>query len=184
MAKVEKVIQKPGLTMAIVSGFPADLDWSTGEVEPKPMLLVETERHEVFLDPVPPDFDYGKLEKGSTRLEPFLSEDNMFFRWPLKKGMKFGDPEQFKREDNEYCWFVDQQSTKQLWEIQGVPAKRAEISVLRFVTNPDDTTVEVSPGIGVLSYEYHHHGSTADTNVRLVEFHAGQPVAPAGGASQ
>jgi len=37
---------------------------------------------------------------------------------------------------------------------------------------PDDTTVELAQGIGVLRYEYHHHGTTADTELRLVEFHA------------
>lgn len=182
--KVEKVIHKPGVTFAILSGFPADLDWSSGAVEPKPFLLVETDQHEVFLDPVPPDFDYSKLEKDSMPLKPFLAEDNLFFRWPLKKGMKFGDPEQLKREDNEYCWFVNEQSTKELRDIQGLTPRRAEVSVLRFVTNPDDTTMEVASGIGVLSYEYHHHGSTADTNVRLVEFHPGPVAAAATGAAR
>jgi hypothetical protein len=27
------------------------------------------------------------------------------------------------------------------------------------------------PGIGLVSYEYHHHGSVADTALQLVEFH-------------
>jgi hypothetical protein len=182
--KVEKVIHKPGITFAILSGFPADLDWSSGEVEPKPFLLVETDQHEVFLDPLPPDFDYSKLEKDSTPVKPFLAEDNLFFRWPLKKGMKFGDPEQLKREDNEYCWFVNEQSAKELRDIQGLTPRRAEVSVLRFVTNPDDTTMDVVWGIGVLSYEYHHHGSTADTSVRLVEFHPGSVAAAATGAAR
>ena len=180
--KVEKVIYRPGITFAVMSGFPADLDWSTGEVESKPFLLVETEKHEVFLDPVPPDFDYSKLEKDSTSLKPYLAEDNLFFRWPLKKGMKFGDRDQFNREDNEYCWFVEAQSAKELSEIRGLPRRRAEVSVLRFVTNPDDTTIELAPGIGVLSYEYHHHGGTADTIVKLVEFHPGPNTSGATGA--
>lgn len=181
--KVERVIHRPGVTFAVLSGFPADLDWSGGEAEGKPFLLAETDKHEVFLDPVPPDFDYSKLEKDSTSLKPFLAEDNLFFRWPLRKGMKFGDPEQFKREDNEYCWFVAEHALKELGGIQGLPARRAEVSVLRFVTNPDDTRVELAPGVGVLRYEYHHHGSTADTSVRLAEFHPG-PTAEASGTAR
>jgi len=179
--KVERVIHKPGITFGVLSGFPADLDWSTGEVEPKPFLLVETDKHEVFLDPVPPDFDYAKLEKDSKLLQPFLAEDNLFFRWPLKKGIKFGDPEQTKREDNKYCWVVDEHAAKELRDIRGIPVQRTEVSVLRFVTNPDDTKVELTPGIGILSYEYHHHGSTADTSVRLIEFRPGSvPAATTG----
>jgi hypothetical protein len=45
--------------------------------------------------------------------------------------------------------------------------------LLRYATNPDDTEMEVSPGIGVLSYEYHHHGTVANASLTLVEFHSG-----------
>ena len=182
--KVEKVVYKPDATMAIMTGFPADLDWSTGEVEPKPFLMVETRTHEVFLDPVPPDFDYAKLEKNTASLANFLAEDNMFFRWPLKKGMKFGDPEQFGREDNEYCWFVHEEQIRDLGNIKGLTPRRGEVFVLRFVTNPDDTEIEVSPGIGILSYQYHHHGSVADTSLTLVEFHPAQKSTAASGTKQ
>jgi hypothetical protein len=169
--RVEKVIEKADLTLAIITGFPSDLDWSAGEVEPKPFLLVETRRHEVFLDPVPPDFDYARLEKDTTPLDKFLAKDNLFFRWPLKKGMKFGDPAQFEREDNEYCWFVNEELTRDLTDIKGLSTQRATVFVLRFVTDPDDTEIELSPGIGILSYQYHHHGTVADTSLTLVEFH-------------
>jgi hypothetical protein len=38
------------------------------------------------------------------------------------------------------------------------------------VTNPDDTELEFVPGIGFISYRYHHHGTVADTEMGLVEF--------------
>ena len=97
---VQKVIQKPEFTIAILSSFPRDLDWATGEVGAMPWLLIETKRHEIFLDSLPPDFDYAKLEKDATPLDKFLSEDNLLFRWPLKKGMKFGDAESVRRDDD------------------------------------------------------------------------------------
>lgn len=172
-SKVGRVFQKPELTIAVISGFPSDLDWATGQVEPKPSLLIETKKHEVFVDPLPPDFDYAKLEKDTTALEKLLSEDNLLFRWPLKKGMKFGDAESLKREDSDYCWVVAEELRKSLSEIKGVKAGQAGVFVLRFVTNPDDTEIELSPGIGVISYNYHHHGTTADTSLTLVEFHSG-----------
>src|SRR5690349_13263492 len=46
---IEKVIQKPEVTIAILSGFPRDLDWAAGEVAPMPWLLMETKGHAVFL---------------------------------------------------------------------------------------------------------------------------------------
>jgi hypothetical protein len=168
---VQKVIQKPDLTIAILSGFPRDLDWATGEVGAMPWLLIETKRHEVFLDSLPPDFDYAKLEKDAVPLDKFLSEDNLLFRWPLKKGMKFGDAESVRRDDDHYCWVVATREMKNLPDIKGLPSRSAQVFLLQYLTNPDDTEMEISPGIGILSYQYHHHGTQADTSLTLVEFH-------------
>jgi len=180
--QVERVIRKSDFTLAVISGFPADLDWSNGQVDPKLSLLIETRNHEVFLDELPPDFDFAKLEKDSTALDKFLSQENLLFRWPLKKGMKFGDPESLQRSDDRYCWVVATQQRKILSEIKGIAAKPAEIFLLQFITNPDDEQMELSQGIGILSYQYHHHGTVADTSLTLVEFHPAQLPAPTSGA--
>jgi hypothetical protein len=179
---VEKVIRKPEFLIAVLSGFPRDLDWATGEVTAMPWLLIETTRHEVFLNPLPPDFDYAKLDKDAATLEKFLAEDNLLFRWPLKQGMKFGDAESVRRDDGHYCWVVATQETKKLGHIQGVSAKSAEVFLLQYVTNPDDTGMEISPGIGILNYQYHHHGTVAETELSLVEFHPAPPPPAAPGA--
>ena len=182
--KVEKVFQKPELTAAVISGYPGDLDWSNGQVEPKPSLLIETRKHEVFLNALPPDFDYSKLEKDAAALEKLMPPDNLVFRWPMKPGMKFGDAESEHREDAMYCWAVMEQHKKSLSGIQGLSSREAEVFRLRFATNPDDTQLELSPGIGILGYEYHHHGTTADTSVHLTEFHAGEIRPAATGANR
>lgn len=67
---------------------------------------------------------------------------------------------------------------------QGLTPRRAEVSVLRFVINPEDTAIELVSGIGILSYEDHHHGSTADTSVDLLEFHPAPIAATAAGSAQ
>jgi hypothetical protein len=173
--QVEKVMQKPEFTLAVISGFPGDLDWSNGQADPEPWLLIETRRQEIFVGQIPPDFDYStlesKLEKDSPFLVKFLSEDNLLFRWPLEKGMKFGDAESVQRPDDRYCWVVATQRRAILKGVKGVPAKPLEVFLLQYVTNPEDTQMELSPGIGIVSYQYHHHGSVADTSLTLVEFH-------------
>ena len=179
---VEKVIQKPEFTIAVLSGFPRDLDWATGEAAAMPWLLIETKRREVFLNSLPPDFDYAKLEKDSVSLDKFLAEDNLLFRWPLKKGMKFGDAESVRRDDDRYCWVVTTQETKNLEDIKGLPSRSAEIFLLQYLTNPDDTEMEISPGIGILSYQYHHHGTVAETSLTLLEFHPAQKTTATPGA--
>ena len=178
---VEKVIQKPEFTIAVLSGFPRDLDWATGEVPAMPWLLIETKRHEIFLNSLPPDFDYAKLEKDASALDKFLAEDNLLFRWPLKQGMKFGDAESLHRDDSRYCWVVTSQETKKPGEIKALPSLSAEVFLLQYITNPDDTEMELSPGIGIVSYQYHHHGTVAETSLTLVEFHLAQPSAASSG---
>lgn len=179
---VEKVIQKPEFTIAILSGFPRDLDWATSEVAAMPWLLIETKRHEVFVNSLPPDFDYAKLDRDAAVLDKFLAEDNLLFRWPLKKGMKFGDAESLRRDDAHYCWVVATQETKKLDEIKGLRSRSAEVFQLQYITNPDDTEMEISRGIGILSYQYHHHGTVAATSLTLVEFHPAPPPPVAPGA--
>lgn len=181
-SKVERVYENPEFTMAVVSGFPSDQDWATGQVEPKRSLLIETRKHEVLVDTLPPDFNFAKLEKDPAALANLLAEDNVLFRWPLKKGLKFGDAESVKRDDDMYCWMVMEQQRKKLGEIKGLAPRQAETFLLRYATNPDDTQMEVSPGIGVLSYEYHHHGTVANTSLTLVEFHSGEPATSSGDA--
>jgi hypothetical protein len=180
---VQKVIQKPEFTIAVLSGFPRDLDWATGEVPAMPWLLIETKRHEVFLNSLPPDFDYAKLEKDAASLVKFLSEDNLLFRWPLKKGMKFGDAESMNREDGEYCWVVADEQRKSLDDIKGLTYLfSGDVFLLRYATNPDDTEMELLPGVGILTYQYHHHGTVADTSLALVEFHLAPPPPATPGA--
>jgi ribonuclease I len=77
---------------------------------------------------------------------------------------------------------VDSQETRKLSDIKGVPVKSAEVSVLHFITNPDDTEIELSPGTGIISYQYHHHGTVAETSLTLVEFHAETTLPTAPGA--
>jgi hypothetical protein len=180
---VQKVIQKPDFRIAILSGFPRDLDWATGEVGEMPWLLIETKRHEVFLDSLPPDFDYARLEKDGATLDKFLAEDNLLFRWPLKQGMKFGDAESLRRDDALYCWVVVSHETKKPGEIKALPSQSAEVFLLKYTTNPDDTEMEIARGIGILSYQYHHHGTVADTSLTLVEFHPAQQTPATPGAT-
>ena len=75
-----------------------------------------------------------------------------------------------------YCWVVEQSATRKLDSVKGAPAGKQPVFALHFRTLPDDTTAEVVPGLGILSYQYHHHGSVADTELQLVEFHPRQKV--------
>src|SRR5260370_42471526 len=59
-----------------------------------------------------------------------------------------------------------------LKEVKGLEPGKRTAFLLQFVTNPDDTELEFVPGIGFISYRYHHHGTVADTEMSLAEFHS------------
>jgi hypothetical protein len=168
---VERVIRKQGLVAAVVTGFPADLDWSAGTTEPKPWLILEDEKHQVYYENLSPDFDLSKLNGDEHVFDKFLVEDNLFFQRPLRQGAKFCDEEAKKRDDNMYCWVVAEVAKKKLQSVKGAPVDDQAVFQMQYRTLPDDTTMELVLGVGLLSYEYHHHGSVADTELQLVEFH-------------
>ncbi|HUN63716.1 MAG TPA: hypothetical protein VMU53_17085 [Candidatus Sulfotelmatobacter sp.] len=169
---VVKVIRKQGVVGAVVTGYPADLDFSAGTTEPKPWLILENENHQIYLENLGPDYDLAKLSSSDEHgFDKFMVEDNLFFQWPLKQGAKFCDEEAKKREDDMYCWVVEQTGKKKLEGVAGAPSGEQNVFRLQFRTLPDDNTIELAPGIGLLGYEYHHHGTVADTSLQLVEFH-------------
>jgi len=168
---VERVIRKKGVAAAVVTGFPADLDWTGGTTEPKPWLILEDDRHRVYYENLGPNFDLSKLNGDEHVFDKFMVDDNFFFQWPLQQGAKFCDEEAKKREDEMYCWVVTEVTSKKLKSVTGAPANDQAVFQLQYGTNPDDTTMGLVPGVGVVTYEYHHHGTTADTELQLVEFH-------------
>jgi hypothetical protein len=78
-----------------------------------------------------------------------LDGADMWFTWPLSDGQRIcPDP------GSRYCWQV------------AVEKGRYEVTMR---TNPDDETFELTPGIGLTRYIYHHHGTTLDVDARLVD---------------
>ncbi len=168
---VDKVIRRDGVVATVVTGFPADLDWSAGTAEPKPWLILEDQKHQVHYVNLGPEFEFSKYETGNQSFDRFLVEDTLLFEWPLKKGEKFCDAENKKRDDMMYCWFVAKEEKRKLSGVKGLSPEDRNVYELRYMTNPDHTIMEFVEGVGLVSYQYHHHGTVADTELRLVEFH-------------
>jgi hypothetical protein len=177
---IDRIIRKSDITVALITGFPSDLDWSDGQARPAQSLLIETDSHEIYRNALAPDFELASLESDFMKFDKQRAPENLLFRWPLQKGQKFGDQESLKRADNRYCWVIGSQGRKNLSAIQGVTEPSSDLFVLEYLTNPEDTRMELSPGIGIVRYQFHHHGSIADTTLELAEFHPGEggPCAP------
>jgi hypothetical protein len=172
--EIVRVLHRDDAKAAIVKGFPDELNWSTGSPAPRESLLVLTNDAKVYrIDADRAAVAEQKFKDTHAALQDFLEDDDLWFLLPLAQGKKFCDEESAKRDDDMYCWVVDAPAQVSLNDIKGLPAKSATAFTLRFQTNPDDSEIELVPGVGIIRYEYHHHGTVADTELQLVEFHAG-----------
>ena len=72
-----------------------------------------------------------------------------------------------------YCWVVDEPTQVSLDGIKGLTAKSVTAFGLGYRTNPDDSEMQLVPDVGIISFGYHHHGTVAETELKLVEFHSG-----------
>lgn len=179
---VGRVFQKEGILFAEIEGYPANLNFTTGEANPSHWILTETPKHEVFLRELDPNARLPLTESAGSAFDSFMAEDDLLLEWPMARGKKYCDAESARREDEMYCWVVESEGKKNLAAAAGPSATDAAVFTISYRTNPDDTEIELSPGIGIVAYHYYHHGTTAETNVKLTGFHpvSGKSASPGG----
>jgi hypothetical protein len=169
--EISRFIQHPDVRAAVVNGFPSDLDWSNGRPQPSDSLLIESGgkfyvvANERFTDAL------HQLEQASADSSNLLRDDDLFLQWPLQQGQKFCDSEGMARPDDWYCWVVESSRLSVLQGIAGVPSRKRPEFVIAYRTNPDHIRFTFVPEIGLTTYEYRHHGTVADTELKLVELH-------------
>jgi hypothetical protein len=171
---VVRVIRRGNLLAAIVEGFPSELDWSDGNPPRKDSLLIQSKDGGFYLideeDFAP---SLKSLEDSHDDLHGLLVEDALILHLPLTQGEKICGPDGMQRDDSMYCWIVESNRDADLETVKGAPPGKRTVFTLTWSSNPDDTEVEFVPGLGITAYSYHHHGTTADTELKLLEFHPG-----------
>jgi len=175
---VERTVERDGIVAAVVRGFPADLDWSAGDAMPQRSVLLETRDGKVYLngqENAQPLLD--QIDDPKYPMRELASDHDLVFQLPLAAGKKFCDAEQLERTDGRYCWVVGSPHPAELAHVKGAPSGARTAYPVEFDTNPDDCEFEFVEGVGITRYEYHHHGTTADTVLRLVEFHPAETAA-------
>jgi hypothetical protein len=180
---LKKVASNEAISVALLGGFPGDVDWLQADdpIQPSQWVWIENKAHQVFLRELDGNKDAIFLDGRKSLLDIQYTADDLVFQWPLAKGKKFCEAEDRKRTDDRYCWVVATVANKTIDSIKGLAGKTKSVYLLQYVTNPEDYQMELLPGIGVLSYQYHHHGSIADTCLTLVEYHPA-PALPLPGA--
>jgi hypothetical protein len=172
--EIVRVLRRDDAKAAIVRGFPRDLNWSTGRAVPRESMLVRTNEGKFYLiDADSAAAAEQKFRDPQIALRDFLEGDDLWFQLPLAEGKKLCGQDGTSRDDGMYCWAVEAPEQVSLDGVKGLTAKSATAYWVVYRTNPDDCETELIPGVGMIRYGYHHHGTIADTELELVEFHAG-----------
>lgn len=172
--EVTRAIYRDGMTVAVVKGMPGDLDWSDGDATPKLSVIIRSRDAKFYL--LEDDEAKGaiaELDNPNYSWQQVPIDDDGFLQLPLSQGQRFCDPGAMQREDGEYCWVTGPEHKVALAGAKGIPPGKHIAYTVEFRTNPDDMEFDFVPGIGMVTYEYHHHGTIADTELHLIEFHDG-----------
>jgi hypothetical protein len=169
--EIEQVTVHGDMVAALVRGFPSELDWSNGHPKPMEAVILRRGLSEIYLVGAP---SLSRIGNPRDSLADLATTDNLLFRFPLHVREKYCEPDQMERTDDSYCWIVRSERNLAFDGKNGLPSGRQKAFEIRYVTLPDDTEIEFVSNLGITQYHYHHHGSIADTDVKLSEFHRGE----------
>jgi hypothetical protein len=166
-----------GASGAYVRGFPTDLSGFEPGATPKDHILYWDGKRHVFLTAQNMTPEWNALKK-SPKPKARLSrlEEEFSIQIPLVKGQTYGGDQVPPRTDHFYSWYVEDVS-RFTNTIPNVPRREnRQKATLVYRTNPDHILIEFVPGIGVIRYNYNHHGSVDLVDMKLVEIGHKKPT--------
>lgn len=168
-SEVVDTVEGKDFKAALLKGCPTDLKWYQEGRARADVMFVLIRDHE-FIRVSDACKNFAKI-KSTAKLPIDLSDGGeIIFQTSMKKGDRFGDPEQTKL-GLQYCWVVSN-----IWkgrlepEAKGVRANKEFTTYsLTHSTSPDRTELNLTSGIGITFYQYIHHGTAGDCEIHLVE---------------
>ena len=104
-------------------------------------------------------------------LKKRLEDDYLFLDFPLTVGKKFGPQSSVEREDNMYCWFVEDSVNTDIENIKGLLVRKGIVKyILAYKTLPEGIEYDFVPGIGITRFRFKHMGTASECDVRLIEY--------------
>ncbi len=171
--EVTDEIQRGRYKAAWLLGSPFDLMWyQEGKPRRCHLGVAVDEKSFCLVDCPALQAAHGMLTERDLRALT-RNDGALIFKLPLRQGEVFAQIP--NRDDTMYGWCVETVKQTALLGIHGVPEAGMRTQYELFFREVSDHQIATYvPGIGLTSYVYSHHGTKADTDVRLVEFHPGR----------
>jgi len=170
--EVLDVIQRNDIIGYKMKGAPWDLTWYEHGKQPGEYAFIKVGTGRFYIGTLE---DFERMMDEEDLLGDLVGEYSLFLEIPLLPGKRFCDTPSITRTDMGYCWIVNSETKVDLANVKGV---RATDPLTEFAlsqsTLPDFSMFHFVPGIGITRYEYVHHGTVAEVDVSLIEYHSGK----------
>jgi hypothetical protein len=152
-------------------GHPSDLAWYEEGREPSVYAIVQVGVDRFYKTSIDA---LERIRDEGDSLGALIHEGELFLELPLFTGKRFCEAEYISRLDGWYCWVVGPMEEVTLEGVVGASSLGTVSAYsVRSFTLPDHVIVEFVPGVGITRYEYVHHGTVSEVDVRLIEYRPG-----------
>jgi hypothetical protein len=168
--EVDRVLQRNAITGYKMVGAPWDLAWYEEGKTPSNYAIIQAggRFYKTSVEA------FWRLLNEDDYLRSLVDENNLILDIPLMVGKKFCDTLSIARPDGMYCWTVFDVNPFAALGVTGVdPSSTLPEYTIGNQTMPDHSRIYFVPGVGITGYEYGHHGTVSEADVRLSEYHPG-----------
>lgn len=145
---VERVIRREGLLAVVIRGFPGDLDWSGGHVEPSLSILFRTDDEEFYLSSASDtSLNLKQLGDRNYAAQGLLQEQDWFLQLPLAAGKRFCEQEGMERPNGHDGWETGRPRLVALGGVKGLAPKKRVAYKVEYFTNPDEIEFDFVPDV-------------------------------------
>jgi len=156
-------------------GFPGDLCWyrEGQKIDDHLIVRVGTGHYHLIsnhVDEIWKNFQQTPhLTKEYYQLSEYLTPGSLLLETPLEVGKHYGDFSELLR--SMYCFVVESAEPFNLNSVKNHPKLSHPTAFdIAMWTNPDCVDFTFVPGLGIVSYEYEHHGTVAEASLNLIEY--------------
>jgi hypothetical protein len=173
MLVVDKIDRSGGVVAYVMNGHPLDLAFYEDGKKPSDYLYL-AKGNRVYQVTVISNDQIARVKNASDPLDDWMTDETVVLDLPLAANKKFGPAQFLSDPAGMNIWVVAEAKPTKLAGIKGVTPADVTEYTLNMRTNPDRESIFYVPNVGITRVTYLHNGTTAQVDVKLIEYVAGK----------